>query len=280
MRKKFFIHSSIYSVKHLLFSLGYLAIAICWIILIFLEGPILIYRFHFIRFAVFISISILIFLYMCHILFITLQETMYVLTDESLIKKNATRAVLVSLSEVEVFRYIHLPFGLGFGFIQTSSKKIRLTFLIEHLSELLQSLEEYFTKENKRSVFQSREIDTFKHRALITEFNLRQTPTIVGPLMYIILSMMFLSLLTATQIWNLPVFFTIIWVLYSLLSPGISFIVAYFLITRRIAAQLKENPQVKPKYDLLKTYSYTALITLIIYLVSGIIYKNNWAFFF
>jgi len=277
MPKKFFYHPSISLVKQILVSLSYIFIVICWIIPFLLHGPLSIYRPQLLRFAIYMSLTILLALYFFHVVFYELKNTVFILTKDRLIRKSPIKTTIIPLSEVTAFRYIRFPFR--FILIRTSPRTIRLFLIIKNLSDLVQSLQEYFERENKHSVFNDLEIAKFKHRALVADFNLNQTFHIIKPLISITLSSILFSALTACWLWRLPLLFASIWIISGMLFPLIGYLIAYFLITRRFSLQLKQNPLTLPSCDTSRIYTLTALSIATAYLICGIIYKNFWIYF-
>ncbi len=279
MSKNFSIHPSISLVKDTLVFFSYLCIVICWLIPNLLQGPFLIFQAQLIRFAFYMSLTLLLILYLTRTVFITIRDTLYILSEDKLIKRNPFKMHVIPLSEVTAFRFIQIPLGFGFGYIKTSSKKLRLTFLIDNLVELIQLLEVYLSKENGQSIFKSSEIEAFKHQARIADFHLRETFTIIKPLTYLIFGFLILGTVTTFWFWRLPLLFAIAWIIFSVTVPCIGFLVAYTVITKAISRQLTQSGSIAPEFDTSRIYSFTALITACTYLLIGIIFKNIWSYF-
>lgn len=260
--------------KRIFVSFSFIIISIFWIIPNLLHESLSIYRPQLLRLSIYISLTILLALYFFHVVFYKLKNTVFILAKDRIIKKSPLKTTILNLAEVTAFRYIRLPFGFGFGLIRTSSRTMRLFLIIENLSELVQSLQEYFERENKHYVFNDKEIAKFKHRALVADFNLKQTFHIIKPLISIILFYILFSSITACRLWRLPLLFSIIWIIFGLLFPIVGHLTANFIIIRKISLQLKQNPPTIPVCDTSRIYSLTALIIATAYLICGILYKN------
>lgn len=272
MEKKFLIHPSIFLVKKVIVFSFYVIIVICWIIPYLFQGSLSIYRVELLRFALSMSVTIILGVYFLKMLFFELANTTYILSADRIIKRSPRKTKILLFSEIISFRYIKLPIGLGI--IRTSEKKIYLPLFVENLFELIQSIEEILKRDGKQSTLNKSEISRFKLNARISDFTLRQTYTVITPLFYIIFSFLFLSSITTIFIWRLPLLFSLFWIIFSLLFPCIGHLGATLIITQKISAQLKQNINIQPVCDTLRVYSITALVTGIIYLICGIVYKN------
>ena len=151
---------------------------------------------------------------------------------------------------------------------------IRFPFFLENLSELIQSLMEILKKEGKQTAFNESEINRFKHNARIADFNLRQTYTVITPFFYTVLLFLLLSSITTFLIWRPHILQSLAWILFSFLFPLVGHLGATFYIARKISTRLKQNPDIQPSCDTVKIYSITAIITGVLYLISGILFKN------
>ena len=145
---------------------------------------------------------------------------------------------------------------------------------MENLFEFIQSIEEILKRDSKQSTLNKKEISRFKLNARISDFNLRQTYTVITPLFYIIFSFLFLSSITAFLIWRLPFLLSIFWIILSLLFPCIGHLSATLIITQKCSIQLKQNIDIQLVCDTVRIYSLTALVTGILYLACGIIFKS------
>ena len=272
MEKKFRIHPSLFLVKKVIVFSSYVIIATCWIIPYLFQEPLSIYRNELLRFALYMSLTIIVGVYFLNILFFEMANTAYILSADRIIKKSPIKTKILLFSEIISFRYIRFPFGLGI--IRTPTDKIYLPLFVENLFELIRSVEETLKKEGKQSTFNENEISRFNLKARISDFNLRQTYTVLTPLFYIIFSFLFLSSITTFFIWRLPFLLSIFWIIFSLFFPCIGYLSATLIITQKISAQLKQSIDIQPVCDTLRVYSITALVTGILYLICGIVCKN------
>lgn len=272
MQKKFLIHPSIFLVKKVIVFSSYVIIAICWIIPYLFQGALSIYRGELLRFALYMSLTIILGVYFLNILFFQLANTVYILSADRIIKQSPIKTKILLFSEIISFRYSKFPFGLGI--IRTSAKKIYIPLFVENLFELIQSIEEILKRDGKQSTMNENKISRFKLNARVSDFTLRQTYTVITPLFYIIFSFLFLSSITTFFIWRLPLLFSIFWITLSSLFPCIGHLSATLIITQKISAQLKQSLSIQPVCDTVRVYSITALVTGILYLICGIVYKN------
>ena len=272
MEKKFLIHPSIFLVKKVIVFSFYVIIVTCWIIPYLFQGSLSIYRVELLRFALSMSVTIILGVYFLKILFFELANTTYILSADRIIKRSPRKTKTLLFSEIISFRYSKLPIGLGI--IRTSAKKIYLPLFVENLFECIQSIEEILIRDGKQSTMNENEISRFKLNARISDFTLRQTYTVITPLFYIIFSFLFLSSITTIFIWRLPLLFSLFWIIFSLLFPCIGHLSATLIITQKISTQLKQNIHIQPVCDTVRVYSITALVTGILYLICGIVYKN------
>lgn len=272
MEKKFLIHPSIFLVKKVIVFSFYVIIVTCWIIPYLFQGSLSIYRVELLRFALSMSVTIILGVYFLNILFFQLANTVYILSADRIIKQSPIKTKILLFSEIISFRYSKFPFGLGI--IRTSEKKIYLPLFVENLFELIQSIEEIFKRDGKKSTMNENEISRFKLNARISDFTLRQTYTVITPLFYIIFSFLFLSSITTIFIWRLPLLLSLFWIILSLFFPCIGHLSATLIITQKISTQLKQNIHIQPVCDTVRVYSITALVTGILYLICGIVYKN------
>ncbi len=279
MSKIFFIHPSIIVVKQILFFLVYLGIAFCWIIPSLLHGPFLIYRSQLLRFSIYMSLTSMLLLYIIRSIFINLKSTVFILTNDKILKKSMYKTSSIPYSEITSLRFIHFPFGFGFGVIKTPSKTLHLTFLIDNLADLLQTLQGYLNKENEKPIFNADEIEYFKHQALISSFHMRQTYDVFRSLIYMISSSLLLGMATTFWFWNLPLLFALIWIILSALFPCFGFLGAYIIISKEISKLIKIDPESAQSFNTSQIYHTSTLITACAYFIGGIIYKNIWIYF-
>lgn len=269
MQKKFLFHPSIFLVNQVIIFSSYILIAACWTIPYLFDGLL---RYHLFRIALYLSLTILFGIYFLKVIFYELGNTVYILNEDKLIKKSPAKTTIILFSEIINFRYLRLPVGLGI--IKGPKKSIRFPFFIENLSELIQSIMEILKKEGKQAAFNEIEINRFKHKARIADFNLRQTYTVITPFFYTVLLFLFLSSITTFTIWRPYILQSLAWILFSFIFPLLGHLSATFYIARKISSQLKQSIDTQPSCDTARIYSITAIITGVLYLICGILFKS------
>lgn len=276
MEKRYTIHGSIYVVKQFVFSVAYCIIVASWLFPFYLQVPYNLYRSNFIRFALFLSITMVVILLLSRTVFHILKNTAYIVTDTHLIKKTPLGTLTILLSAVTSFRYHHYPLGFGYASITVPGKTLRFTYLIENLAEMAFTLKHTLDQMDKSSVYNEKEIDTFQHQAHIGAFMLEQTFQVFYPLIYSVAGIASLGLITAFILWQLPLLFALVWMILSGLFPCVGFLVAYVLITRSYSRHLLQGINNAMHDRISRIYALTIIGTLCIYLLSGIVYKNIW----
>ena len=90
--KRFYMHPRIFKIEEMFFSFAFMAIIICWIFTFLLLDQYSYYRPHFIRLSIYISFTLLLVLNLIHIIITRLKKTVFILTDESVIRVRPGRA--------------------------------------------------------------------------------------------------------------------------------------------------------------------------------------------
>jgi hypothetical protein len=277
--RKFYMHPKISVIEEMLFSCAYMAIIICWAFTFLLLDQYSYYRPHFIRLSIYISFTILLIVNLLHIIITRLKKTVFVLTDRSVIKVSPGRAITFQFSDIVSFRYKRFIIGNGFGYIKTLKRKVYIFFTIKNLSEFIDLLQGRLRTLDRHSVFDEKEINEFKYRALLVGFTMEKTFFLIRCLIYTILSTLLLNYVIAFHIWQLPFLLAFLWILYGLFLAISNDLITRFLFMKNVLNQLKRSPESTPVCDILKIYSYTSLVTIIVYFVCGIIYKKFLAFY-
>jgi hypothetical protein len=214
-----------------------------------------------------------------HIIITRLKKTVFVLTDRSVIKVSPGRAITFQFSDIVSFRYKRFIIGNGFGYIKTLNRKVYIFFAIKNLSEFIDLLQGRLRALDRHSVFDEKEINEFKYRALLVGFTMEKTFFLIRCLIYTILSTLLLNYVIAFHIWQLPFLLAFLWIVYGLFLAISNDLITRFLFMKNVLNQLKRSPESTPVCDILKIYSYTSLVTIIVYFVCGIIYKKFLAFY-
>jgi hypothetical protein len=209
--------------------------------------------------------------YLIQMLFFQFKNTVYILTEEQLIKRNPVKIKTLNLTDIAEFRYFNY---LGVGIVKTETQTMFLSLIIENLPELIESIEGYLERKQRSSSFNKKESDTFKFHAHIAGFHLNHSTKIIFPLFYIIIFSLFISSLTAFFIWTVPVPAALIWTLCGVIFPCSGFLTATTIILRDVSIQIKKLGAIKPDYKTSTVYMYTTLITSLAYLIAGIVFKN------
>jgi hypothetical protein len=278
MQNQFKVHPSIDGIVQLIAAIGYMLILVSWLVPLILQGPFVFYRPQFFRIAFYISFTLLFIIYLARLTIQTLKETVFLLTDTSLIKRSPVKQTTVLFAETESFRYIHVPFGFGIGFIRSHEKRIVFPFLIDNLPALVSGIHETLLRINKRSSFRAKEIDTFIHHARIAAFHQIHSITLLPAMLLFTVFSLLINTFTALFIWSIPLLFAFLWIMISMTIPGIGFLIGYAIITRNISRQLKITPENIPVYDASNVYLASSFGTVIFFLVIGILFKSNWTY--
>jgi len=274
MTRKFFFHSSISQVKTIVVYSAYLMIILCWLIPHVFESPLLLYRSQLMRFSTYFTFTVLIGAYLVQMVFFQFRNTVYGITENQLIKRTPVKIKTINFSEITSFRF--LPF-FGTGRVKTPTQTMYLSLIIDNLPELLESMERCLENAQRADSFDKKEIDAFKRYAHIAGFHLNHSTRIIMPLYYTIALWLFIGALPALFIWTVPLPAALIWIVCGIIFPCSGFLVATAIILWNVSLQLKRDGLINPGYDTSTVYLYTALVTILAYLVCGIIFKNTFS---
>jgi len=257
-------------------SLFYSLILIFWIVPFILNQRFATFQFSIFRISILMTITLLLASHLIRTLFDRLKGTFFVLTPEEIIKKTPGKTVAIPFADVCKITYIRFPFSNGYGILKSSDEKIRLPFLIDNLNDLLTHLENNLYIWKKESVVNKREMDKFKFVAAVSKYVNDYLFRSLKPLITITIYSTIVGMITAFRIWNLPPIEALTWTLFSIIYPLMSYLFIHYFITLKISLYIKAKITIKEdigSIDTSKVVSYSILISVIIYLVSGILYK-------
>ncbi len=272
--KKFNIHPNIFLLEEVFFSFSYMVIILCWLFTLFLVDDYNYYRSNFIKLSIYFSFIILLLLNLIHIIITKFRKTVFILNEDSFIKVSQGRTSILHFSDIVSFRYRKFVVGNGFGSIRTNKKKINIFFIIKNLSELVDSLQKNLSVQGRSAIFDEKEINEFTYRARFIEFTRNKTFLLIKHLLYSLLSTFLLNTIVAFFLWQLPVEFALVWIFFGGLLVISNNLITRFIFKRGVLKQLIKNPSDIPVCDFSKIYTYTSIISAVVYLICGIIYKN------
>lgn len=272
--KKFYFHRNIYLLEELFFSFSYMIIIVCWLFTLFLVDEYSYYRSSFIKLSIYFSFIMLLLLNLIHIIINKFRKTVFILNDSGLIKISPGKTSTCHFADIISFRYRRFVIGNGFGSIKTVNTKLNIFFAIRNLPELIDSVQEKLRLQSKKAIFDEDEINRFKYRARLVEFTRDRTFFLIRHLLYVFFSTFLLNTVISFFLWQLPLPFAFIWILFGAMVVIANDQIVRFLYKRGVLKQLIERPSEVPDCEISKIYTFTSLVSLIVYLIGGIVYKN------
>ncbi|MBD3320733.1 MAG: hypothetical protein GF350_06535, partial [Chitinivibrionales bacterium] len=121
------------------------------------------------KMRIYLSITVLLFAGLVHFLSKEFKGTLYIVSDEKLELRQPYKKIVLYFENVTRFRYVEMPFVRGFAVISTPDLSIRLPFVIEHFSALVEAIYENLKRNNNEQVIAGEEYERLKRNALLNE---------------------------------------------------------------------------------------------------------------
>ncbi|MBD3347408.1 MAG: hypothetical protein GF401_20320 [Chitinivibrionales bacterium] len=227
----------------------------------------------FYRLRLYLSVTILLFAGLTHIISRELRGTSWVLSDDTLLWRRLFRTTVLHCENVTTFRYVALPFVRGFAVLKTPKVEIRLPFVIDRFSELIDSLYENLKRHNRESAIPREEYRRLKRNALLSEYTTARIYRWAPSLLRYSTFLFVFGMVVAYHFWYFPIHWSLGWGIASGILPFLTFLIADGTITRITDGALQTKNEV-PRIDESKVMIGTAWDVCVGYLVFGFIIRN------
>jgi hypothetical protein len=219
------------------------------------------------------SMMVVFFALLTSILNRELQNTVYIVNNDGVIKKTPYKIKVAQFSGITRFRHVRFPLIKGYGQIEYSEGTIRLPFTIEKLPECIGDIEKRLETLGKQDVYDAENIRVFKQKALVSERTIDRISRAFPALSRISLGFMAGGWLVARDLWHLPLRWVILWALCGYIFPFSGFVLARWHIARGLERGMNKLDLSLPSSDEVKAYYLSGLGTFLAYLAAGIILR-------
>jgi hypothetical protein len=285
MEKTFRIRPIYFSLAKKLPRVSLGIIVLCWLppILIYLALYREIYM-PLIRLSIIASLTVTFISLLSAMILHELCNTVYIVSDISLIKKSPYKVKTLHFDRVIGFRYVHAFLFVRYGAIKVSGGILHVPFTIDQLPECIEAIKLRLDAQATKGLYDPRNIDTFQKMAQLHEMNLHRLQTSMAMLFPIIFGCMVEGAFVAQVFWNLPFLPVLFWSLAGIIFPLVGYSLAEVLLNlktlRAIETPWHDVSTLQNGYndhltiDTSKTYRTIGAIFVFTYIIAGIVFKN------
>ncbi len=225
------------------------------------------------RAAVFLNITaVLLFLFY---LFVKREMRLvaFILTDDSLIFKTSQGSNKISFPEIRSVSFKRFSVFGGFLIVNSYDETISIPMMLLKISDLIERLEHAYRKAAGSSVVPDTMWRDIQKAGLISESAARRSTVAFKPLLSISGIIVPASVFIGALYWDMPAIPLLLLSVSSAIFPLCSYAVSDLIIRRHEAMCYDKNTITAERFDHEKVYVWTGLVSLLIYLFAGTIYK-------
>jgi hypothetical protein len=204
-----------------------------------------------------------------------LRGTVYVVSETGIIKKSPYKVSVIHFDRVAEFRYVHFFFFNGFGSISVPGRVIRLPFIIEHLPELIQDIQNRLNDQGKQNAYSAQNILEFREKSLVSEQGVSRISNAIPRLYQIVIIGMAESAFVAQTFWHMSIKPVLFWTLCGLIFPIAGFVVAELFLSFKSIKALRQKSPDGVFINESNVYLYVGVITAVVYMLMGIVLKSG-----
>jgi hypothetical protein len=202
-----------------------------------------------------------------------MRDTVYVVSGDSLTKRSPYRIVSVAYGQITAFRFVYVPFLLGYGVVRYPGGSLTISLRTKNLYGLICALQER-TAGAGRSVSDENNLCRYKHAALATEAANNRLGRLMPYCTGITILLSTVDPITALFLWRLPFFPSFAWSLFGLLLFLAGIIAAETVLA--FVNKRADRPSVPPGAAAgeADVYLLCSIIVFVVYLSCGILLKT------
>ena len=211
MESTYYYHSYFKTIARKLPAFAITLIVLCWLPTLWVY--LAIYRnfyFPLIRLSLNGSLMVVFATLLIRMVLRELNKTVFIVTDDALIKKTPYKIKTAYFDQITRFRYVRFFFK-GFGKIDFQGGSIQLPFIIQDLSRFIVDIEGRLSLRGKQHVYDNGEVRLFKQKATVSDAVIGRASASFPAVSRISFWLMFISALIARYYWGLPLRWVFFW---------------------------------------------------------------------
>lgn len=194
-------------------------------------------------------------------------------TDERLIHYDVFSLKVLSFSNVRRLRHFHFFHWFGLAILRGEKVTIFVPFVVYDVSKLLQLVEERLRENGRADLIRKERFGLFVHAAKLNDIVNDRIYADMGALTAIVMVSAGASAFIAYRMWLMFVPFVFLWALFGAALPLVAYLGANTIIAGRLSQSLRAAPDTVPCFDASRLYAGAALVSILAYLVSGIVFR-------
>jgi hypothetical protein len=202
-----------------------------------------------------------------------LNKTVFIITDDALIKKTAYKIKTGYFDQITRFRYVRFLFK-GFGKIDFQGNSMRLPFIIQDLSRCIVDIEDRLALRGKQHVYDNGDMRLFIQKAMVSDAVIVRASVSFPAVSRISFWLMFVSGLIARYYWGLPLKWVFVWSLCGFVFPYAGFLAALTHVARKLERGMDKKTFTLPIINEMHLYRLYGLMTLLLYFFAGVLFKK------
>ena len=202
-----------------------------------------------------------------------LNKTVYIITDDAIIKKTPYKIKTAYFDQITRFRYVRFFFK-GFGKIDFLGGSIQLPFIIQDLSRCIVDIEGRLSLRGKRHVYDNDEVRLFKQKAMVSDAVIARASISFPTVSRISFWLMFASGLIARYYWGLSLRWVFFWSLCGFVFPYAGFLASLTHVARKLERGMDKSTFSLAIINETHLYRLYGLMTLMLYFFAGVLFKK------
>jgi hypothetical protein len=187
------------------------------------------------------------------------REARFVVTDERLIHYDLFSLKVLSFSNVRRLRHFHFLHWFGLAILRGEKVTILVPFVVYDVSKLLLLVEERLRQHGRADLIRRQRFGSFVHAARLNDIVNDRIYADMGALTAIV-----------------P--FVFLWALFGAARPLVAYLGAHTIIAVRLSQRLRAAADTVPSLDASRLYTGAALVSVLVYLVVGIVFRWLYSF--
>jgi hypothetical protein len=220
--------------------------------------------------ATYLSVTLFSLIFLLYFFKKELKNSKIILTDELVVKKKPYKVTHVAFAEITDISIKKVPFLCSFLIIKARSSLV-IPFIVENMTDLASKIQMRLIENGKFDLNETK-IEQFKAEAAVHDvlykISLNAFPFVLRAT---VLSCL-VSIIIAYEFWEMAYLPVVLWGIAGLFFPPITYGLASLFVKQKF--NKKEPGNTFSESDFSSEFYTAALITFVIYLTSGILFKT------
>lgn len=238
-----------------------------------LRGDYLILKQGLMKFSLTVSPALFIISIVLDRLSTVLKKSGITITEGSIIYEGLFSKKMIHFTDIKRFKFTkQFPFRYK-GVVITDNDEMSIPLFIDGLPELIKNIRKGLNLLSKSDCYKNGNIADFDLKARYNDMNSSIMFKCVPYVITAFLIIFAIDVVVVFHFWEIPLIFSVLWIIQSMLYPGAAFIFSYSLISDKIKDQIKNNPESNRLPETSTTFIYSGILFTILYLASGILLR-------